>query len=65
MEMTKLCIDRIEKFFQSLGIATTLSGNGCDGKHIKEIAAKFRGRKICAEQCVSEAEVEEILTKSL
>jgi len=65
MEMTKLCIDRIEKFFQSLGIATTLSGNGCDGSHIKEIAAKFRGRKICAEQCISEPEVEEILTKSL
>jgi len=65
MEMTKLCIERIEKFFQSLGIATTLSGNNCDGSHIKEIAAKFRGRKICAEQCISEPEVEEILTKSL
>jgi len=65
MEMTMLCIDRCEKFFQSLGIATTLSGNNCDGSHIKEIAAKFRGRKICAEKCVSEAEVEEILTKSL
>jgi len=65
LEMTKLCIERIEKFFQSLGIATTLSGNGCDGSHIKEIAAKFRGRYICAEKCISEAEVEEILTKSL
>jgi len=65
MEMTKLCIERIEKFFQSLGIATTLSGNNCDGSHIKEIAAKFRGRYICAEKCISEAEVEEILTKSL
>jgi len=65
MEMTKLCIERIEKFFQSLGIATTLSGNGCDGSHIKECAAKFRGRYICAEKCISEAEVEEILNKSL
>jgi len=64
-ELAKECIDRIEKFFQSLGIATTLSGNKCDGSHIKEIAAKFRGRKICAEKCISEAEVEEILTKSL
>jgi len=65
MEMTKLCIQRIEQFFQSLGIKTTLSGNGCDASHIKEIAAKFRGRYICAEKCISEAEVEEILTKSL
>jgi len=65
MEMTMLCIDRCEKFFQSLGIATTLSGNNCDGSHIKEIAAKFRGVKICAEHCISEPEVEEILTKSL
>jgi len=65
MEMTMLCIDRCEKFFQSLGIATTLSGNNCDGSHIKEIAAKFRGIKICAEHCISEPEVEEILTKSL
>jgi len=65
MEMTKLCIERIEKFFQSLGIKTTLSGNGCDGKHIKEIAAKFRGRKIGAEKCISEAEVEQILNGCL
>jgi len=59
------CIDRIEKWFQSLGIATTLSGNNCDASHIKEIAAKFRGRKICTEKAISEKEVEEILTKSL
>jgi len=59
------CIDHIEKWFQSLGIATTLSGNKCDASHIKEIAAKFRGRKICAEKLISEKEVEEILTKSL
>jgi len=65
LEMTKLCIDRCEKFFQSLGIATTLSGNNCDGRHIKEIAARFRGKYICAEHCISEPEVEEILTKSL
>jgi len=64
-DLAKECIDRIEKFFQSLGIATTLSGNKCDATHIKTIAAKFRGRKICAEKCISEAEVEEILTKSL
>jgi len=65
LEMTKLCIERIEQFFQSLGISTTLSGNNCDGSHIKEIAAKFRGTKIGAEKCIGEAEVEEILTKSL
>ena len=65
LEMTTLCIARIEAFFQSLGIATTLSGNGCDASHIKEIAAKFRGRKLGAEQTISEKEVEEILTKSL
>ena len=64
-EMARACIERIEKWFQSIGIATTLSGNGCDGAHIKEIAAKFRGRKICAEKAISEKEVEEILTKSL
>jgi len=64
-QLAKECIDRIEKFFQSLGIATTLSGNNCDGSHIKEIAAKFRGKKICAEKLISEKEVEEILTKSL
>jgi len=65
MEMTKLCIERIEQFFQSLGIATTLSGNNCDGSHIKEIAAKFRDFKLGTEKCVGEPEVEEILTKSL
>jgi len=65
MEMTMLCIDRIEKFFQSLGIATTLSGNGCDGRHIKEIVAKFHGRTIGAEKCIGEAEVEAILNKCL
>jgi len=64
-QLAKECIDHIEKFFQSLGIATTLSGNNCDASHIKEIAAKFRGRKICAEKLISEKEVEEILTKSL
>ena len=64
-ELAKECIDRIEKFFQSVGIATTLSGNHCDGSHIKEIAAKFRGRHIGAEKLISEKEVEEILTKSL
>jgi len=65
LELTKLCIERIEKFFQSLGIATTLSGNNCDGSHIKEIAAKFRDNKIGTEKCIGEPEVEEILTKSL
>jgi len=64
-QLAKECIDRIEKFFQSLGIATTLSGNNCDASHIKEIAAKFRGRKIGTEQLIGEKEVEEILTKSL
>jgi len=64
-QLAKECIDHTEKFFQSLGIATTLSGNNCDASHIKEIAAKFRGKKICAEKCISEKEVEEILTKSL
>ena len=64
-QLAKECIDHIEKFFQSLGIATTLSGNNCDASHIKEIAAKFRGKKICAEKLISEKEVEEILTKSL
>jgi len=64
-QLAKECIDHIEKFFQSLGIATTLTGNKCDASHIKEIAAKFRGRKIGAEKLISEKEVEEILTKSL
>lgn len=64
-DMARECIDRIEKWFQSIGIATTLSGNKCDGSHIKEIAAKFRGRKIGAEKLIGEKEVEDILTKSL
>lgn len=65
MEMAQECIERCESWFRSLGIATTLSGNGCDGSHIKEIAERFRNRKIGAEKLLGEEEVYEILSKSL
>ena len=58
-------IDACEKWFQSLGIATTLSGNGCDGSHIDEIAAKFEGRTLGPEKKIGPKEIAEILRESL
>jgi len=59
------CIDRCEAWFQTLGIATTFSGNHCDGSHIDEIAATFTGRKIGAEKTIGPEEVKLILQQSL
>ena len=64
-DMAEEAIKQCEKFFQSLGIATTLSGNGCDDSHLQEIADKFKGRKIGEEKTIGDEDVLTILKNAL
>ena len=65
VDMAEEAIKQCEKFFQSLGIATTLSGNGCDDSHLQEIADKFKGRKIGEEKTIGDEDVLTILKNAL
>lgn len=65
VDMAEEAIKQCEKFFQSLGIATTLSGHGCDDSHIREIADKFKGRKIGEEKTIGDEDVYTILKNAL
>ena len=63
--LAELCVARCEAWFQSLGIATTFTANGCDATHFDAIAASFAGRRIGAEQTIGPDEVRQILLASL
>ena len=65
VDMAEEAIKQCEKFFHSLGIATTLSENGCDDSHLQEIADKFKGRKIGAEKAIGDEDVLTILKNAL
>ena len=65
VDMAEEAIKQCEKFFQSLGIATTLSGNGCDDSHLQEIADKFKGRMIGEEKTIGSEDVLTILKNAL
>ena len=64
-QLAQEAIDSCEKWFNSLGLKTTLSGNGCGGEHIDEIASKFKEFKLGPEKLIGEKEVKEILIESL
>ena len=63
-QLAEACIERTEQWFQSLGIATTFSGNGCDDSHFEAIAATFEGRTIGAEELIGPKQVLQILRQS-
>ena len=65
VDMAEEAIRHCEKFFQSLEIATTLSGNGCDDSHFQEIADKFKDMKIGEEKAICAEDVLVILKNAL
>ena len=65
VDMAEEGILQCEKFFCSLGIATTFTENGCDDSHFQEIADKFKGRKLGEEKTIGPDEVLTILKNAI
>ena len=64
-ELSMICIDKCEKWFQSLGLKTHISENGGDDSHFVEIASRFKTWFLGPEKLIGEPEVLEILKGSL
>ena len=64
-ELALICIDKCEKWFQSLGLKTHISENGGDDSHFSEIAPRFKTFLLGPEKLIGEPQVLEILKGSL
>lgn len=65
VDMADQAILHCEKWFQSLGLKTTLSGNGCDDRHFAAIAKKFESVQLGPEKLIGPEEVLKILKMAL